>query len=355
MLQNNCMLNQLKTKYDDSLAGYQLAKGMTFVPGPVTDWTTAYANAAEDIAMQDEDYLKVASAKAQFDLMFYYVKTSHTAEVCAYKGDEQNAAVVKTHSVLFMPDEKQCAKVLAAKEAIEAGPAKELLEQAATSAECAKPTTTEPTTSPTDCAGEYSEWGECSRKCDGGTRTRKFTVNVAAANGGEQCPLKDGASESEACNAQKCEVTAKEEAVEFDAAHTDAEIDKALEDVTALETKEEATHPELADCYTDGPSVFDEEDWFLEFMAPLKGKSCFEVASNSCVSCFEGAYEFLNSQKCLTFYSEKCFKVYPKVCEGLSNAHEGLSEEECKSQWIPGVKEAIKHAHEAAANPQNAE
>ena len=49
----------------------------------------------------------MANAKARFESMHYYIKTRHTVEVCAYKVDPQNAAVVAAQPVLFMLDEKQ--------------------------------------------------------------------------------------------------------------------------------------------------------------------------------------------------------------------------------------------------------
>jgi hypothetical protein len=49
----------------------------------------------------------LANAKARFESIHYYMKTSYTVEVCAYKVDTQNAAVVAAQPVLFMLDEKR--------------------------------------------------------------------------------------------------------------------------------------------------------------------------------------------------------------------------------------------------------
>ena len=91
-----------------------------------------------DNNMQDDTFLEVANAKARFESMHYYLKTSHSVEVCAYKGDPQNAAVVAAQPVLFMLDEKQCAKAVAAQADFRVNVGKQLLAEATTSAKCAE-------------------------------------------------------------------------------------------------------------------------------------------------------------------------------------------------------------------------
>ena len=56
----NTRLNELDATYETSLVDYKLKKGEDFVEGPVTQWSTAYANADADQSLADEDFLKVA-------------------------------------------------------------------------------------------------------------------------------------------------------------------------------------------------------------------------------------------------------------------------------------------------------
>jgi hypothetical protein len=58
---------------------------------------------------------------------------------------------------------------------------------------------------PVDCAGEQSDWIECSAACGDGTKTRASTVTLAAAHGGSECAAADGATESAHCNVKTCE------------------------------------------------------------------------------------------------------------------------------------------------------
>ena len=139
MLQNNCWLNQLSEQLDTSMADYKTAKGDAYVDGPVTKWSSAYANAAGDVGLQDTGYLKVASAKARFDGLFFYIKISHTVDVCAYKNDVENINTVEVDPTLFMPlTEAMCDKSKAAKHDFETGAGQALLAGAAASPECGK-------------------------------------------------------------------------------------------------------------------------------------------------------------------------------------------------------------------------
>ena len=58
-----------------------------------------------------------------------------------------------------------------------------------------------------DCVGAWGSWGTCSAECDGGIRTRTFSVSQALANGGAACVAHDGATESVACNTAECPQT----------------------------------------------------------------------------------------------------------------------------------------------------
>ena len=49
----------------------------------------------------------------------------------------------------------------------------------------------------------WGAWGDCSKTCGGGTKTRSRTVKVQARNGGNSCPT---TSESTSCNTQACPV-----------------------------------------------------------------------------------------------------------------------------------------------------
>jgi hypothetical protein len=57
---------------------------------------------------------------------------------------------------------------------------------------------------PVDCVvSNWSNWGECSATCGGGTQTRTRTIITPPANGGQQCPA---LSEIQTCNTQACPV-----------------------------------------------------------------------------------------------------------------------------------------------------
>jgi hypothetical protein len=127
MLENNCQLNQLSGVYEDCEAAYREDKGVTFVDGPVNDFTTNYANAKN--GLDDEKYMKVASAKSRVDLMLFYMRTCHIVDVCTYKEDKQNNKTVAEHPVLFMPSEAHCSKATQAKAEFEMGPGATLLQE----------------------------------------------------------------------------------------------------------------------------------------------------------------------------------------------------------------------------------
>lgn len=51
-----------------------------------------------------------------------------------------------------------------------------------------------------DCEGYWNNWGNCSKTCDGGTRSRTWNTTVQPRNGGASCP----ATQSQSCNTQSC-------------------------------------------------------------------------------------------------------------------------------------------------------
>lgn len=57
-----------------------------------------------------------------------------------------------------------------------------------------------------DCEGEWGNWSECSKPCDGGTKSRTYTVTTPASGDGQACPRNDGEVEEVACNEQGCPV-----------------------------------------------------------------------------------------------------------------------------------------------------
>lgn len=62
-----------------------------------------------------------------------------------------------------------------------------------------------PTPCPVDCVlGDWTPWGECSERCGGGVRLRRRPVLVAAQHGGAACPTP--LEESRPCNQSPCPV-----------------------------------------------------------------------------------------------------------------------------------------------------
>ena len=59
---------------------------------------------------------------------------------------------------------------------------------------------------PMACQGAFGSWGECSAPCGGGTATRAFGVTRVALNGGADCEHKHDDQETMACNAAPCPV-----------------------------------------------------------------------------------------------------------------------------------------------------
>ena len=51
-----------------------------------------------------------------------------------------------------------------------------------------------------NCEGNWNNWGNCSKSCDGGTRSRTWNATVQPKNNGAACP----ATQSQSCNTQSC-------------------------------------------------------------------------------------------------------------------------------------------------------
>ena len=64
----------------------------------------------------------------------------------------------------------------------------------------------DPTPDVTHCVGSWSEYGDCSESCGGGTKTKTYSVTTPAGPGGNACPYTDGATETEPCNIGECPV-----------------------------------------------------------------------------------------------------------------------------------------------------
>ena len=56
-----------------------------------------------------------------------------------------------------------------------------------------------------NCQGNWDTWGECNKECGGGQRSRTYTVNQVAANGGSECPFLNNYVENGDCNIQPCQ------------------------------------------------------------------------------------------------------------------------------------------------------
>lgn len=57
---------------------------------------------------------------------------------------------------------------------------------------------------PVDCVvGDWSEWGQCSTGCGGGTQTRGRSIVTDSQNGGADCPV---LTDSAGCNEQPCPI-----------------------------------------------------------------------------------------------------------------------------------------------------
>ena len=105
----------------------------------------------------------------------------------------------------------------------------------------------DPDPTPVNCQGNWSAWGECNKECGGGQRSRTYTVNQVAANGGSECPFLNNDVENGDCNIQSCQ---PEEALPVDA---DAAADTAADAVadTAADTVADTAADAAADTAAD--------------------------------------------------------------------------------------------------------
>ena len=56
-------------------------------------------------------------------------------------------------------------------------------------------------TNPVNCKGNWGDWGDCSKPCEGGTRSRTWNTTVEPRNNGTPCPP---SAETEDCNTGSC-------------------------------------------------------------------------------------------------------------------------------------------------------
>jgi len=74
-----------------------------------------------------------------------------------------------------------------------------------TSAELTESRTCNTQPCPVDCVvGDWSNWGACSKNCDGGTQQRTKSIITQPQNGGRACPPSAELTESRTCNTQPC-------------------------------------------------------------------------------------------------------------------------------------------------------
>jgi len=115
----NSLLDDLVGVYDATMRKYRSKKGDQYVPSKRGDFAESYANADEELSLDDSDYVPVAVAKADKDGLFFYIKTLHTVDVCAYKADPDNARAVSVHPLLFDMDANMDTKCKKAIDAVE--------------------------------------------------------------------------------------------------------------------------------------------------------------------------------------------------------------------------------------------
>jgi len=55
-----------------------------------------------------------------------------------------------------------------------------------------------------DCYGSWSNYGQCSKTCGGGVKTRTYSISQKKEYGGTSCSWRDGSQDTASCNNQQC-------------------------------------------------------------------------------------------------------------------------------------------------------
>jgi len=71
---------------------------------------------------------------------------------------------------------------------------------------CRDPTDIRDPSQVVNCVGSWSEYGSCSATCGGGAQLRTYSITTNAANGGIQCPFRNGDTETRSCNNDACPI-----------------------------------------------------------------------------------------------------------------------------------------------------
>lgn len=62
---------------------------------------------------------------------------------------------------------------------------------------------------PEPCEGSWSEWSDCTKECEGGQQTRRYTIKRFQRHGGEMCEARHNQTDSKECNTHPCPIDCK--------------------------------------------------------------------------------------------------------------------------------------------------